>query len=70
MLDDITSSPVFKGELKPGMVFIIHPITLPSDEADAAAFKGHGGHMIGDTYIVTEGEPESVCKIPFDVTIV
>jgi Xaa-Pro aminopeptidase len=69
MLDNITSTPSFMGELKPSMVFMIHPLTSPP-EADINARKGHSGHMIGDTFIVTEDEPESVTKIPFDVTIV
>ena len=69
MLDNITRTPNFLGELKPGMVYMIHPMTFPP-KPDMDAGKGHGGHMIGDTYIVTEGEPESLTRLPFDVTVV
>jgi hypothetical protein len=30
---------------------------------------GHGGHLIGDTYIITEGNPESVTNLPSDVAV-
>lgn len=61
--------PGFSGELKPGMVFQIHPWVNPP-EADMRAKKGHMGHIVGDTCIVTEGEPECVSKLPLEVTIV
>ena len=69
MLDNMFRTPLFMGELKPGMVFMIHAITFPP-QADMEARKGHGGHLIGDAYIVTQGEPESLTKLPFDVTVV
>jgi Xaa-Pro aminopeptidase len=69
MLDNMFRTPFFLGELKPGMVFMIHPMTFPP-KADMEARKGHGGHMIGDTYIVAEGEPESLTRLPLDVTVI
>jgi Xaa-Pro aminopeptidase len=69
MLDNMFRTPLYLGELKPNMVFMIHAITLPP-EAEMERRKGHGGHLIGDTYIITEGEPESVTKLPFDVTVI
>jgi Xaa-Pro aminopeptidase len=69
MLDNMFRTPLYMGELKPKMVFMIHAITFPP-EADMEKRKGHGGHLIGDTYVVTEGDPESVTKLPLDVTVV
>lgn len=69
MLDNMFRTPLYLGELKPNMVFMIHAITLPP-EAEMEQRKGHGGHIIGDTYIITEGKPESVTKLPFDVTVI
>jgi Xaa-Pro aminopeptidase len=69
MLDNMFRTPLYLGELKPNMVFMIHAITFPS-EAEIDKRKGHGGHLIGDTYIITEDEPESITKLPFDVTVV
>ena len=74
------ASPVFRGmsaivdppyrvALSPGQVFMIHPWTNPP-EPDLSAGKGHMGHIIGDTCIVTEGEAESVSKLPLELTIV
>ena len=68
MLDNMFRTPLFMGELKPGMVFMIHPMTFPP-KADMDARKGHAGHLLGDTYIVTQDEPESLTKLPFDVTV-
>ena len=68
MLDNMFRTPLYLGELEPYMVFMIHAITFPSS-AEMADRKGHGGHIIGDTYIVTEGEPESITKLPLDVTV-
>ena len=67
--DSILTYPLYEGELKPGMVFVLHPWTNPS-EAEMKAQKGHMGHIFGDTCIVTEGEAESVSRLPLDVTIV
>ena len=53
---------------KPTMVFMVHAITFPQ-EADMHKRKGHGGHLIGDTYIITNEEPEPLTKLPFDVTV-
>jgi Xaa-Pro aminopeptidase len=53
-----------KAEIKPGMVFVIHPST------DYSSGKGHAGHLLGDSYIVTEGEPECLSKLPIEVTCV
>jgi Xaa-Pro aminopeptidase len=69
MLDNMFRPPLYMGELEPTMVFMIHAITFPS-EADMEKRKGHGGHLIGDTYIITDDKPESLSTLPFDVTIV
>lgn len=69
MLDNMFRTPLYLGELKAGMVFMVHAITFPSS-AEMEKRTGHGGHLIGDTYIVTEGAPESMTKLPFEVTVV
>jgi Xaa-Pro aminopeptidase len=69
MLDNMFRTPLYLGELKAGMVFMVHAITFPSS-AEIEKRTGHGGHLIGDTYIVTEGAPESMTKLPFEVTVV
>jgi Xaa-Pro aminopeptidase len=69
MLDNMYRPPLYMGELEPTMVFMIHAITFPS-EADMQKREGHGGHLIGDTYIITDDEPEALTKLPFDVTVV
>ena len=66
MLDNMFRTPLYLGELKPNMVFMIHTITFPS-EAEIDKRKGHGGHLIGDTYIITEAEPESITKLPLEL---
>lgn len=68
-LDSLNADPNFDLELKPGMVYEIHPWTHPP-QADMKAKKGHLGHILGDANIITEGEPECVSKIPMEVTIV
>jgi Xaa-Pro dipeptidase len=68
-LDSLNADPNFDLELKPGMVYEIHPWTNPP-EADMKAKKGHLGHILGDANICTAGEPECVSKIPMQVTIV
>lgn len=69
MLDNMTRTPLFMGEAKPGMVFMVHPMTYP-DKADLDMRKGHGGHLIGDSYIVTEGKPECLTRLPLDITVI
>jgi hypothetical protein len=69
MLDNMFRPPLYMGEFQPTMVFMVHAITFPS-EADIAARTGHGGHIIGDTYIIREGKPEPLTKLPFEVAIV
>ncbi len=45
---------------RPGMYFVNHPwAEYPMDTREV------GGHIIGDTLIVTEGTPEHLSKIPF-----
>ena len=68
MLDNMFRTPLYLGELKPNMVFMIHAITFPSP-AEMDKRIGHGGHLIGDTYVITEGEPESITNLPFDVAV-
>jgi Xaa-Pro aminopeptidase len=51
--------------LKPGMVIVNHPWTeYPPGKTE------YGGHVIGDTYIVTEKEPEPLSKIPLELTVI
>ena len=51
--------------LRPGMTFVNHPWTeFPPDNPT------FGGHTCGDTYIVTEGKPECLSKLPFEISIV
>ena len=50
--------------LRPGMTIMNHPwIEYPPKKAEM------GGHIIGDTYIVTEGKPKSFTKLPFELTV-
>lgn len=69
MLDNMFRTPLYLRELEPNMVFMIHAITFPPED-EMMKRKGHGGHMIGDTYIVTKGDAESITKLPFDVTVI
>ena len=51
--------------LRPGMTFVNHPWTeYPPGNTEV------GGHIIGDTYIITEGKPKCINKVPFELTIV
>ena len=51
-------------ELRAGMCYVIHPWTEPRSE------KGYNGHTIGNTCIVTAGEPEEVNKAPQEIRVV
>ena len=51
-------------ELKAGMCYVIHPWTEPRSG------KGYNGHTIGDTCIVTAGEPEGVNKSRQEIRLV
>lgn len=51
-------------ELVKGMSYVIHPWTEPSSG------PGHFGHLIGNTCIVTDGEPEVVHKSALDLRVV
>ncbi len=49
---------------KAGMYFVNHPWTeYPMDSREV------GGHIIGDTLIVTDGAPEHVSKLPFKLFV-
>ncbi len=50
--------------LKPGMVWVNHPWTVP------ASGEGYEGHTIGNTVIITEGEAEQTSRWPREVVIV
>ena len=50
--------------LKPGMVWVNHPWTVP------ASAGGYEGHTIGNTVIITEGEPEVTSRWPREAVIV
>ncbi len=54
----------YMGELQTGMVFVIHPWTVPD------SIRKFSGHTIGDTCIVGKTEPECISKLPSDVTVV
>ncbi len=51
-------------ELKAGMSYVIHPWT------EFSSGQGLQGHTIGNTVIITEGEPEQVSELPLDVVTV
>jgi len=68
-LDSLNADPNFDLELKPGMVYEIHPWTHPP-EADMIARKNHLGHILGDAHIITTDETECVSKIPIEITVV
>ncbi len=67
-MDNCQSGP-FRTILAPGQVFAIHPYTRPP-QSDIDAYKGHVGHILGDVCIVTEGDPESVTKLPLEMIVV
>ncbi|MFC2004895.1 M24 family metallopeptidase, partial [Chloroflexota bacterium] len=69
LMDSIVTIPQPFTQLKPGIVCVIHPWCNPP-EAELNAKKGHMGHIVGDTCIVTEGEAECVSKVPQEITIV
>lgn len=51
-------------ELRPGTVWVNHPWTVP------ASGKGYEGHTVGNTVIVTEGEPEVTSRWPCEIVVV
>ena len=52
-------------ELKPGMVWVIHPWTqVPPGQ------PGFSGHLLGNSFIVTEKEPEALSRLPLDLVVV
>jgi len=51
-------------ELKAGMTYVDHPWT------ELKSGEGFQGHTIGNTFIVTEGEPEMLHKTPLELRIV
>ena len=60
----------YTGELKPGMAWVLHGHTT-----DRSVRPGHTGgtiygHVIGDSYIITETGAECVSKLPFELSIV
>jgi len=51
--------------LRPGMTLVNHPWTeYPPNKAE------WGGHTIGDTYVITEGKPKALTKLPLEMSIV
>lgn len=51
--------------LRPGMVIVNHPwIEYPPGKGEI------GGHIIGDTYVITEGKPKCLSKVPFELAII
>ena len=57
------------GEIRPGMCFVIHPMTK-----DAKIREGSpdyiSGHAVGDSFIITEDGNECLNKLPLEITIV
>jgi len=51
-------------ELQKGMCYVIHPWTEPSSG------RGFHGHTVGNTCLVTGGEPEVVHKTPLEVMVI
>lgn len=69
---EISDAGIYKmrGELKPGMSFVVHPWTT-----DKSVRPGHtggiiSGHIIGDTYIITDSGCQGTSKLPFELSIV
>ena len=54
----------FDVEIKTNMSYVIHPWT------EFSSGKGLEGHTIGNTVIITGGEPEQVNKSPLDLVVV
>lgn len=59
-----------KGELRPGMSYVVHPWTT-----DASIRPGHAagpisGHIVGDSFIVTETGADCLSGLPLDLSIV
>jgi Xaa-Pro aminopeptidase len=54
----------FDTEIKANMSYVIHPWT------EFSSGKGLEGHTIGNTVIVTGGEPEQVNRSPLDLMVV
>jgi Xaa-Pro aminopeptidase len=54
----------FDVEIKENMSYVIHPWT------EFSSGKGLEGHTIGNTVIITGGEPEQVNKSPLDLVVV
>jgi len=50
-------------EVKAGMSYVNHPWT------EWASGEGFQGHTIGNTCIVTDGEPEIVHKSPLELRV-
>jgi Xaa-Pro dipeptidase len=51
--------------LRSGMTIVNHPwIEYPPKKGEM------GGHIIGDTYIITEGEPKCLSKVPFELVVI
>lgn len=58
--DRIPQNTIFR----PGMCFVNHPQTMyPVDT------KQVGGHIMGDTFIITESAPERLTKVPVEIFI-
>lgn len=64
-----TSLSRMRGELKPGMCFVIHPFSQ-----DAKIREGCpdfvSGHIIGDSFVVTETGHECLSKLSHEITII
>jgi Xaa-Pro dipeptidase len=69
---EVSDASIYKinDELKPGMSFVVHPWT--TDSGIRPGHKGGiiSGHIIGDTYIITEKGNECVSKLPLELSII
>jgi Xaa-Pro aminopeptidase len=69
-LQDTDMSEVSRGaipghaKLRPGMVITNHPSTT------LRSGRQHAGHILGDSYIITEGEPECTSRLSHEVIVV
>lgn len=52
-------------EIKPGMCFVNHPWTEPPVKA-----PGHRGHFLGNTVIVSEGNPVVASRMPVELKVI
>lgn len=69
---EVSDASLYKlsGELKPGMSFVNHPWTTDADLRPNHLGGIISGHIVGDTYIVTETDAECTSRLPLELSIV